>query len=164
MWRFDMQRRCRASARASEANADGDRSPYGVKYRPAWRNDAFGEANRSIGEVRHDDRADWREAWALFTGDVAYVWHAGTKAAIVAASLESCEFEIRSQIIWAKPHFVISRGHYHVQHEPCWYAVRQGKASRWQGDRTQATLWTIPNGLNQAGPRTAGSSPLWRRS
>jgi len=129
--------------------------PYGVKYRPAWRNDAFGEANRSIGEVRHDDRADWREAWALFTGDVAYVWHAGTKAAIVAASLESCEFEIRSQIIWAKPHFVISRGHYHVQHEPCWYAVRQGKASRWQGDRTQATLWTIPNGLNQAGPRTA---------
>ena len=24
------------------------------------------------------DRADWREAWALFPGSVAYIWHAGT--------------------------------------------------------------------------------------
>src|SRR5580693_8313898 len=34
-----------------------------------------------------DDRADWREAWALFPGSVAYIWHAGTKAGIVQDSL-----------------------------------------------------------------------------
>jgi hypothetical protein len=33
-------------------------------------------------EPAHDDRADWREAWALFPGSVAYIWHAGTKAGI----------------------------------------------------------------------------------
>ena len=27
------------------------------------------------GKVLNDDRADWREVWALFPGDVAYVWH-----------------------------------------------------------------------------------------
>jgi len=127
--------------------------PYGVEYRPEWRNVAFGEANRSTGMVSNDDRADWRAAWKLFTGPVAYVWHAGTKSTIVAESLTACGFEIRSQIIWAKPHFVISRGHYHVQHEPCWYAVRESCSANWQGDRRQSTLWLIGNGLAQAGSR-----------
>jgi len=129
--------------------------PYGVDYEPEWRNAAFGEANRSIGTVRNDDNADWREAWNWFTGAVAYVWHAGVKAVIVAQSLEACGFQIRSQIIWGKPHFVISRGHYHLQHEPCWYAVRENCAAAWQGDRRQSTLWLIGNGLSQSGKREA---------
>lgn len=48
------------------------------------------------------------------------------------------------QIIWGKSHFPIGRGNYHVQHEPCWYAVRRGKTDHWSGDRTQTTLWQIP--------------------
>jgi DNA modification methylase len=127
--------------------------PYGVDYAPEWRNAAFGEANRSTGRVQNDDRADWRAAWELFPGSVAYVWHAGTKAVLVAQSLEVSGFEIRGQIIWAKPHFVISRGHYHVQHEPCWYAVRASCSANWQGDRRQSTLWEIGNGLSQSGER-----------
>jgi DNA modification methylase len=127
--------------------------PYGVDYRPAWRNEALGEGNRSIGTVTNDDRADWREAWALFPGDVVYVWHAGTKAGIVADSLMAGGFAIRTQIVWAKQHFAISRGDYHVQHEPCWYAVREKATGHWSGDRTQTTLWQINNGLSQGGPR-----------
>ena len=50
----------------------------------------------------NDDRADWREAWALFPGDVAYVWHGALHASTVADSLEACGFDIRSQIIWDK--------------------------------------------------------------
>jgi hypothetical protein len=42
---------------------------------------------RAVGKVVNDDRADWREAWALFPGSVAYIWHAGTKAGIVQDSL-----------------------------------------------------------------------------
>ena len=38
---------------------------------------------------------------------------------------------------------MLSRGHYHWQHEPCWYAVK-GKG-HWSGDRTQSTLWKIPS-------------------
>ena len=83
--------------------------PYGVEYQPEWRNTAFGEANRSTGTVSNDDRADWRDAWKLYNGPVVYVWHAGTKSVIVAESIEASGFEIRSQIIWGKPHFVISR-------------------------------------------------------
>ncbi|SMX37431.1 site-specific DNA-methyltransferase [Maliponia aquimaris] len=117
--------------------------PYGVAYDPAWRNAAGATRTKRTGKVLNDDRADWREAWALFPGDVAYVWHGALHASTVAESLVATGFEIRSQIIWAKERLVLSRGHFHWQHEPAWYAVR-GKA-HWSGDRKQSTLWTIPN-------------------
>lgn len=118
--------------------------PYGVEYDPAWRNKALsGQKTKRTGMILNDDRADWREAWALFPGDVAYVWHGALHAATVAQSLVACGFDIRSQIIWAKERLVLSRGHYHWMHEPCWYAVK-GK-SHWSGDRKQVTIWNIPS-------------------
>jgi DNA modification methylase len=118
--------------------------PYGVDYDPGWRNEAGVSATARTGKVANDDRADWREAWSLFPGDVVYVWHAGVHARAVAESLEVCGFQIRAQIVWAKSRFVLGRGDYHWQHEPCFYAVRKGATGHWQGARDQATLWMIP--------------------
>ena len=118
--------------------------PYGVAYDPAWRNDIGAAKTRRTGKVMNDDRADWRDAWALFPGDVAYVWHGALHATTVAESLVAAGLAIRSQIIWAKERLVLSRGDYHWQHEPCWYAVRQKATGHWSGDRKQTTLWTIP--------------------
>lgn len=117
--------------------------PYGVSYNPAWRNETGTAQTKRTGKVLNDDRADWRDAWALFPGDVAYVWHGALHATTVAESLIASGFDIRSQIIWAKERLVLSRGHYHWQHEPCWYAVRG--TGHWSGDRKQSTLWQIPN-------------------
>lgn len=120
--------------------------PYGVNYDPSWREGAdLGVGKRSKGKVQNDDKADWTETYSLFTGNVAYIWHAGKYTHIVAKNLEDCGFEIISQIIWGKQHFVLSRGDYHWQHEPCWYAVRKGQTHNWQGARDQATLWDIKN-------------------
>lgn len=133
--------------------------PYGIEYDADWRNHALRSngspiAGRAIGRVTNDDRSDWRAAWALFPGDVAYVWHAGRHASVVQASLEVCEFTLRWQIIWAKTRFVIGRGDYHGQHEPCWYAVRKGAAGRWQGARDQTTLWSIEHRKSETGHST----------
>jgi DNA modification methylase len=127
--------------------------PYGVEYSAGWRNEAMPQKNdpkrwkdgagRATGAVLNDDRSDWREAWALFPGDVAYVWHAGNMANFVADGLISCGLQIRAQIVWAKNQLVIGRGDYHPQHEPCWYAVRKGKTGHYCGGRTQTTLWHI---------------------
>ncbi len=119
--------------------------PYGVAYDPSWRNKAGAAATRRTGKVLNDDRADWREAWALFPGDVAYVWHGALHATTVAESLLAAGFTVRSQIIWAKDRLVLSRGDYHWQHEPCWYAVRKTGKGHWAGDRKQTTLWQIAN-------------------
>ena len=120
--------------------------PYGVNYDPEWRNEAGVSATMRTGKVANDDRADWRQAWALFPGDVAYVWHAGVHSRTVIESLEATGFVVRSQIVWAKSRFVLGRGDYHWQHEPCLYAVRKGATGHWQGARDQATLWAISNG------------------
>lgn len=115
--------------------------PYGVSYDPAWRHRAGVNASLRTGKVENDGRADWSEAWALFPGNIAYVWHGALHAATVAQSLEGQGFSIRAQIIWAKERLVIGRGDYHWQHEPCWYAVRA--RGNWTGDRKQTTLWSI---------------------
>ncbi|MDE4146932.1 site-specific DNA-methyltransferase [Phaeobacter gallaeciensis] len=119
--------------------------PYGVEYDPSWRNQAGAAKTKRTGKVLNDDRADWREAWSLFPGDVAYIWHGALHAATVAESLIAAGFGIRSQIIWAKDRLVLSRGDYHWQHEPCWYAVRAKGKGHWAGDRKQTTLWQIAN-------------------
>lgn len=124
--------------------------PYGVEYDPAWRNEAaakglIGYAARREGVVENDDKKEWTEAYRLFFGDVAYVWHAGRFAADLVVNLRDAGLEIRTQIIWKKPAFAISRGHYHWQHEPCWYTVRKGASSKWCGDRSQSTVWDISN-------------------
>lgn len=126
--------------------------PYGVNYDADWRNhasrtcDAMGNCAigaGATGKVENDDRADWRDAWALFPGDVAYVWHASTKSPVVAESLVACDFELRNLIVWGKNVLVIGRGHYHHQHEPCWYGVRKSSTASWVGDHKQTTLWQI---------------------
>ncbi len=119
--------------------------PYGVAYDPAWRNQIGAAKTKRVGKVLNDHRADWREAWALFPGDVAYVWHGALHATTVAESLIATGFAIRSQIIWAKERLVLSRGDYHWQHEPCWYAVRTTGKGHWTGDRKQTTIWNIPS-------------------
>jgi DNA modification methylase len=120
--------------------------PYGVMYDPSWRvrrNLSGGRLAR--GTVLNDDRADWRETYALFPGDVAYIWHAALHGDVVADGLATCGFLPRAQIVWVKQHFALSRGDYHWKHEACLYAVRGGKTSHWCGDRKQTTVWEFPN-------------------
>jgi DNA modification methylase len=118
--------------------------PYGVSYDPSWRRRRKLSTGRlAVGKVLNDDRAEWRPAYALFPGDIAYVWHGALHGDGVAGDLAACGFQLRAQIIWVKQHFALSRGDYHWKHEACWYAVREGKTSHWGGDRTQTTVWEI---------------------
>jgi len=110
--------------------------PYGVNYDASWRGDSA-----TSGKVYNDDRADWSEAYSLFPGDVAYIWHPSLHVHDFAESLIACGFELRAHIIWAKSSLAMSRGHYHWQHEPCWYAVKN--SGHWQGSRKESILWQI---------------------
>lgn len=133
--------------------------PYGVEYDADWRNKALRADDtpsdgRAVGKVANDDRADWREAWALFPGDVAYVWHGALHSSVVQESLIATGFVLRTQIVWSKQHFVISRGDYHYRHEPCWYAVRKGGKSHWGGKRDQQTVWEVAHRRSETGHST----------
>lgn len=128
--------------------------PYGVEYDPAWRSRRMQDgSSRSEGVVSNDDRADWRDAFGLFAGPVCYVWSApGPLLAVALDSIEASGFEVRNQIVWSKINLPLSRGHYRGQFEPCWYAVRKGKAAGWCGDHSQSTVWRM------ASPGAQGNS------
>lgn len=150
--------------------------PYGFEYDPGWRQKAgVGSAGAATGKVLNDDRADWSEAWALFPGQVAYVWHGALHAPEVAASLEACKFQVRAQIVWVKTRPALSRGHYHWQHEPAYYAVqdqsedqwrfahvhevseyavKKGATADWKGGRKQSTVWFIEHLKSDTGHGT----------
>lgn len=157
--------------------------PYGVNYDAAWRGKAgVGSKGAAVGKVQNDDRADWSAAWALFPGNVAYVWHGGLHSSTVEQSLQAAKFLVRSQIIWVKSRPVLSRGAYHWQHEPAFYAVkpgaddgwsgipeherfvpehevasysvRKGETAQWAGDRKQSTVWQIEHIKSETGHST----------
>ena len=138
--------------------------PYGVKYDPQWRQDAADAghlsyvglaSNYSVGKVENDDRVNWKEAYDLFAGDVAYTWSPpGDHVIETGSAIRDSGFDLRCMIMWRKTHFAISRGAYHYQHEPCWYAVRTGKKAEWIGDRSQSTVWDIPHAKNETGHGT----------
>ena len=124
--------------------------PYGVEYNPEWRTDAWAKgyigfsAGRKTGKVGNDHRTDWSAALLLSPSLVLYQWCASITASAVQLSLAQGNFDIRNMLVWKKPSFAISRGHYHWQHELCWYAVRKGATAQWIGDRSQSTVWEIP--------------------
>src|SRR5208282_2897454 len=71
-------------------------------------------------------------------------------------------FKVRNTIIWEKQHFVMSRGRYHWQHEPCCFAVKKGEKDDFCGDRSQTTIWKIRNlnpfGISRDDERTSHST------
>jgi hypothetical protein len=69
--------------------------PYGVEYDAAWRGHVRTANGKRLslgvhakGKVENDGKADWREAWVVFPGDVAYVWHAAMRVGESKESLE----------------------------------------------------------------------------
>ncbi|MCU1328257.1 MAG: methylase, partial [Bryobacterales bacterium] len=73
--------------------------PYGVEYDPEWRHRLGVNKSQKRGKIQNDSRADWAETWALFPGEIAYVWHGALHAGTVAESLVRTGFTIRSQIV-----------------------------------------------------------------
>jgi DNA modification methylase len=122
--------------------------PYGVKYEANWRVKAGrskGTAREANNKLENDDNADWYDAYVLFPGSVAYVWHASAFTDVVMANLRDAGFEVKQQIIWNKNVHALSRCDYHWKHEPCWYAVKKSGERNWKGGRTQMTVWDVPS-------------------
>ena len=91
------------------------------------------------------DTAGLQQPPAEIPADSASTGHENPHLALRAKKLDIAFENLRAQIVWAKPHFTLGRGHYHWRHETCWYAGREGKPGHWQGGRKQTTVWEIAN-------------------
>jgi DNA modification methylase len=78
---------------------------------------------------------------ALKPGGSMYVCHPSSWQREFQGALESSDFAVRCQIIWAKNTFAWGFGRYKFQHEPIFYCHRKGQSDPWYGDKSQSTLW-----------------------
>lgn len=113
--------------------------PYGTNYDPSTRKRTHSVGRE--GKVYNDDRADWYEAYSLFPGNIAYIWHSNISSDIVLTDIKKCGFTPNQMIIWNKSQFAMGLSDYHWKHEPCVYATRGNH--NWRGGRSQSTVWDI---------------------
>lgn len=72
-----------------------------------------------------------------------YFWHpGGPLSAMFTAAMIAEGYLVHRQIIWDKPHMVLTRsGMYHWKHEPCYFGWIAGHRPPWYGDKSQTSIW-----------------------
>jgi DNA modification methylase len=113
--------------------------PWGVEYDGGASNEKKRE--RLAGD---ESAALYDAAMRHSPSQVAYLWHAGTKAGAVYVALAELGWTVRAQIIWNKlnAHYAAASADYKQRHEPCLYAVRA--PSQYVGPTNEPTVWDIP--------------------
>ncbi len=120
--------------------------PYGVEYQ-----DSAGTGIQNDELQRNDLSELVRKALKqanLHTHPDAsfYIWHANRRD--FEAALDACALQEKQYITWVKDSFVLGRNDYHWQTEHCFYAQKVGQKAKWNGDRTQGTVWRIKKLVN----------------
>jgi len=131
--------------------------PYGVDFAGLKKGMAGGfNTLKSTGGIENDDLTDPAELRKFLEETIRtalphlrektafYLWHPmltqGTFFAAAAAA--AADILIHRQIIWVKPHLVLTRsGQYHWKHELCFYGWVRGKPPEWYGDKSQVSVW-----------------------
>lgn len=78
---------------------------------------------------------------------------------VAAAAAAAADILIHRQIIWVKPHMVLTRsGQYHWKHELCFYGWIRGTPCHWYGNKSQVSVWEI--GESQRGRQHPTQKPV----
>jgi DNA modification methylase len=117
--------------------------PYNVDYEGYTEDRLKIKGDRmSDVEFKRFLKASFRSCRAAVKpGASLYVCHSSSWQREFQNALESADFEVRCQIIWAKNTFAWGFGRYKFQHEPMFYAHVAGEKDPWYGDKSQSTLW-----------------------
>jgi DNA modification methylase len=117
--------------------------PYNVDYQGYTEQRLKIKGDRmSDAEFKQFLEAAFRSYRAIVKrGASLYVCHSSSWQREFQDALETADFEVRCQIIWAKNTFAWGFGRYKFQHEPMFYAHVAGEKDSWFGDKSQSTLW-----------------------
>ena len=119
--------------------------PYGVDY------DGGHATDKRRTKLENDDKT-LMYSGALPTaymaskdGAALYLWFADRFAKDVLTSLDECNFQVRTWIIWNKnlAQFGAIGAQYKPKHEPCIYAFKKGKVPFWNGPNNEVTVWDV---------------------
>ena len=146
--------------------------PYGVDYvavKDGIPRSGFRDIQAREGTIENDDLTSGPELQAFLEKAIRtavphltatpafYLWHPmltqGTFFAAAAAAAAAADILIHRQIIWVKPHLVLTRsGQYHWRHELCFYGWVRGHPCPWYGDKSQTSVWEVSHGEERGHP------------
>lgn len=149
--------------KASLVNTD---PPYGVAYTPKTD-----EGEDRFEPILNDALtgpalAAFQLAWMMNALDVVdpdaawYIWHATSTRDEFAWAMKRAGLQERQPIIWIKPNATLGHSDYQYQHEPCFYAARDGAKPAWYGGRAQSTTWRIERKHAHGASATIGTGLL----
>ncbi len=124
--------------------------PYNVAY---GYDGAATEGHRKDGLVVLNDKMD-NDAFEKFLTDAFnaananmekgasfYIFHSdGYSFWFRKALLNTCDLELRENLVWVKNSMVLGRQDYQWRHEPCLYGWKNGASHHWFSDRKQTTV------------------------
>nr|DAY50703.1 MAG TPA: adenine specific DNA methyltransferase [Caudoviricetes sp.] len=70
-----------------------------------------------------------------------YVFHGSSYQREFENAMNAADIVVRAQCIWVKNNATFGWSQYRWQHEPVFYAFKNGEAPSWYGDRKQTTVW-----------------------
>lgn len=126
--------------------------PYGVDYASRFEAMANDALTRDALAMFLTEAFRNMAAW-MADGAGAYIWHASSTREDYAYAMKAAGLQEHQYLIWVKGSLVLGHADYQWQHEPCFYASRDGDAPLFYGDRTQTTVWQIAAAAAE-GPRT----------
>jgi DNA modification methylase len=128
--------------------------PYGVDY-VKTKGGIPGFSAGNFDDIANDDLKDTElqgflqsvlqtASPHLASNAPLYFWHpGGPLSAMFTGAMLAEDYLVHRQIIWSKPHMVLTRsGMYHWKHEPCYYGWKKGNPPPWYGDKSQTSVWT----------------------
>jgi DNA modification methylase len=151
--------------------------PYGVAYdgdnvaqkrtaghRDIAQDDLTGDALIDFITVAVRNAVDYSYDDAAY-----YIWHAGTARREFEVALARTGLIERQYLLWVKPWATLGRSDYQQQHEPCFYATKDGVTPRWFGDRDKTTAWIVGTSTTERASAaisaglvvSAGGKKLW---
>jgi len=72
-----------------------------------------------------------------------YIFHASSTRRDFEWAMDAVGLEEKQYLVWVKETFVMGHSDYRWQHEPFFYAQKQGSTAAFYGDRKQSTCWRI---------------------
>lgn len=76
-------------------------------------------------------------------GGAIYVTHADSEGLNFRKAFIEAGFLLKQCLIWNKNSMVLGRQDYHWKHEPILYGWKEGGPHKWQGSRSETTVWDI---------------------
>ena len=117
--------------------------PYNIDYHGSGKNTSNSIMNDNMGSVQFrqfliDAFKNIRASIKASAG--LYVFHSPTTQREFEEALLKNEMEVKTQLIWNKPHAGLGMGHYRSKHEPFFYAKVKDQTPNFYGDRTNTTV------------------------